>query len=66
MNITNKGHSQRFLRALCLIRLLMLRVFLEAIEKCLAKNDKVETSTLLASLISMRYKVKEYKRFPMH
>ena len=32
--------------------------FLEEIEKCFAKNDKAETSTLLASLISMRYKGK--------
>ena len=38
--------------------------FLEEIEKHFAKNDKAETSTLLASLISMRYKgkgnIKEY------
>ena len=32
--------------------------FLEEIEKRFAKNDKAETSTLLASLISMRYKGK--------
>ena len=32
--------------------------FLEAIEKCFVKNDKGETNTLLASLISMKYKVK--------
>lgn len=29
--------------------------FLDEIEKCFAKNDKAETSTLLASLVSMRY-----------
>ncbi|KAL5811035.1 hypothetical protein ACOSQ4_027603 [Xanthoceras sorbifolium] len=38
--------------------------FLAEIEKCFVKNDKVETSTLLASLISMKYKgkgnIKEY------
>ena len=32
--------------------------FLEEIEKWFAKNEKVETSTLLANLISMRYKAK--------
>lgn len=32
--------------------------FLEKIENCFAKNDKAETSTLLASLISMKYKGK--------
>ncbi|RVW60487.1 Retrovirus-related Pol polyprotein from transposon TNT 1-94 [Vitis vinifera] len=38
--------------------------FLAEIQKCFAKNDKAETSTLLASLISMKYKgkgnVREY------
>ena len=29
--------------------------FLTEIEKCFLKNDKVETSTMLQSLISMRY-----------
>ncbi|KAL5775754.1 hypothetical protein ACOSP7_013311 [Xanthoceras sorbifolium] len=32
--------------------------FLVEIEKCFAKNDKAETSTLLTSLISMKYKGK--------
>ena len=32
--------------------------FLEEIEKWFAKNEKVETSKLLANLISMRYKSK--------
>ena len=32
--------------------------FLEEIEKQFAKNEKAETSTLLANLISMRYKGK--------
>lgn len=32
--------------------------FLAEIEKCFVKNDKAETSTLLQSLISMRYKGK--------
>ena len=32
--------------------------FIEEIEKRFAKNDKVETSTLMASLISKRYKGK--------
>ena len=38
--------------------------FLDDIEKCFLKNDKVETSTLLASLFSMKYKgqrnIREY------
>ena len=38
--------------------------FLETIEKCLAKDNKGETSMLLASLISMRYKDKEMQKVP--
>ena len=59
-----QGAFPKILRALCPIRLLIPRVFLEAIEKCFAKNDKAETSTLLASLILMRYKVKEMQKVP--
>ena len=33
--------------------------FFAKIEKCFAKNDKAKTSTLLQSLISMKYKGKE-------
>ena len=36
--------------------------FLEEIEKRFAKNEKAETSTLLANFISMRYKGKGNKR----
>ena len=42
----------------------MAKDFLVEIEKHFAKNDKTETSTLLASLISMKYKgrknIREY------
>ena len=33
--------------------------FLEEIKQRFAKNEKVETSTLLANLVSMKYKGKE-------
>ena len=38
-----------------------LKLLRNALQK---KNDKVETSTFLASLISMRYKVKEMQKVP--
>ena len=34
------------------------REFLNDLEKRFTKNEKVETSTLLANLVSMRYKAK--------
>ena len=37
----------------------LAKYFLVKIEKYFAKNDKAETSTLLASLIFMKYKEKE-------
>ena len=39
----------------------MAKGFLEDLEKRFAKNKKAETSTLLANLISMRYKGKGNK-----
>ena len=35
-----------------------VKEFLAEIEKCFAKSDKVETSTLLQNLISMKYQGK--------
>ena len=40
--------------------------FLESIEKCFVKKMIRLKQAHLASLISMRYKVKEMQRFPMH
>ena len=37
---------------------ILAKDFLTEIEKHFAKNDKTETSTLLASFISMKYKIK--------
>ena len=45
-------------KALCPIKVTTADEFLEEIEKRIAKNEKAETSTLLANLISMRYKGK--------
>ena len=39
--------------------IILTKDFLTEIEKYFAKNDKAETSTLLASLIFMKYKGKE-------
>ena len=38
--------------------IILAKDFLAEIEKYFAKNDKTETSTVLASLISMKYKIK--------
>ena len=39
--------------------IVMIKSFLTYLEKRFANNEKVETSTILANLISMRYKGKE-------
>jgi len=50
-------HSKAFQGALS-NEIILAKDFLIEIEKCFVKNDKAETSTHLASLISMKYKGK--------
>ena len=42
--------------------IIMAKNFLKDLEKRFAKNEQAETSTILANLISMRYKGKENMR----
>ncbi|KAL3652409.1 hypothetical protein CASFOL_002090 [Castilleja foliolosa] len=55
--IIKKGISEAF-RGTISDEVTLAKDFLAEIEKRFAKNDKAETSTLLASLISMKYKGK--------
>ena len=48
-----------FLQGVVSDEIILAKDFLAEIEKHFAKNDKVETSMLLASLIFMQYKGKE-------
>ena len=37
-----------------------VKLFLKELEKCFARNEKIEASTLLGSLVSMNRNIKEY------
>lgn len=54
----NKAWNSRTFKVMCPIKVTTIKEFLDEIEKNFTKSDKAETRTLLANLVSIRYKVK--------